>query len=163
MNGAYLTSREAAALFEHWHERVEELIRKAATKARGRQDRHRSDLADLYRDLASVNLYGLPDLDLPTLPGTPARAVVDAVRFLDEAEQQHAFNAHKAALARLQYAYTAANLAIELADGTSKHTAIMFDDLGITPSFPALPQGLGSDNDWEDPSGGYRHIPTQGR
>lgn len=159
MNQPRLTDREAAALYERWHEHTEQLIRSAVAKAHGRRDRHASDLADLERDLGSVNLRGLLEFDTEpeAAPGTPAHAVADAARFLTIAEQHHTAGAHKPAIAYLQFAHTAADLAIHLADKPTGRPAARRTYGQIPPRPPARTRCAESPQE----PGGHLPIPTQ--
>ncbi|WP_157436414.1 hypothetical protein [Actinospica robiniae] len=140
MNRPHLTAREAQELFEHWYDSVADRVREAAAKARGRGDRHRSDLEDLHRDLGSVELRRLLEPEPEARPGTAAQAVAEADMLLAEAEQHHAWGAHKAAIVWLQQAQIAANLAIELAGGTAKLEAIVEGPIPPRPATSARPE-----------------------
>jgi hypothetical protein len=116
VNRSHLTAREAEELYERWYDGVAQRVREAAALAHGRRDRHRSDLADLRRDLGAVELRWLLEPEPEARPGTPAHAAAEADRQLTEAEAQHAWGAHKSAIVYLQQAYIAANRAVELAE-----------------------------------------------
>ena len=145
MNRPHVTAREAEELFERWYESVADRVREAAAKARGRRDRHRGDLADLHRDLGSVELCGLLEPEPGGRPGSPAQAAANADSCLAEAEQQHAWRAHKAALAWLQQAQIAANLAVRLASGTAKPAVRRVLVEGPIPPRPPAPEGTEPD------------------
>lgn len=164
MNRAHLTARETEDLYQRWYDSVAHRVREAAAQTRGRRDRHRSDLADLHRDLASVDVRGLLESEPEARPGAPARAAAEADSFLAEAEQQHAFGAHKAAIVWLQQAQIAANLALELAGGAVKpevRRVLVEGPIPPRPPAPARAEAVPNlPEDPEDPDW-FLRIPHQ--
>lgn len=162
MNRSHVTAREAEDLFERWYDSVAHRVREAAAKTGGRRDRHRSDLEDLHRDLASVELRWLLEPEPDGQPGTPAQMLAEADRFLAEAEQHHAWGAHKAAIVYLQQAYIAANRAIELADLKPE----VRDELADGPMPPRPPARERAESEADQPDepddpGWHLQIPHQ--
>ncbi|WP_034268038.1 hypothetical protein [Actinospica robiniae] len=149
MNRPHVTAREAEELFERWYDSVAHRVREAAAKARGRRDRHRSDLEDLHRDLGSVELRWLLEPEPEARPGTAGQAVAEADRFLAEAEQHHAWGAHKAAIVWLQQAYIAANQALEWAETTASPEVRY--ELADGPLLPGPGPRLRADSDTDRP------------
>lgn len=156
MSIPHLSAREACELYTLWLERVEDRVRLAHAKVHGRRDRHVSDLADLKRDLASVNLRPLLEPEYAPMPGTPLHAAVNARMFLEEAEQYFTCNSPKLAIVKLQLAYESARIAIKLLE-----EAITEPDavLRPAPAAPALPAfGTGEpDGGWFVSIPGQRH------
>lgn len=163
MNRSHITAREAENLYVRWYDSVAQRVREAAAQARGRRDRYRSDLADLHRDLGSVELRGLLEPEPEALPGTSAQAAADADGCLAEAEQQHAWGAHKAAIVWLQQAHIAANLAIELADGTVKPELIVDGPISPRPPAPAQTDRNADQPEGPDDPGWFPQIPAPRR
>jgi hypothetical protein len=164
MNRPHVTAREAEELFDRWYDSVANRVREAAAKARGRRDRHRSDLEDLHRDLASVELRRLLEPEPEARLGTAAQAVAEADRFLAAAERHHARGAHKAAIVWLQQAYIAAKQAIELAD-VKPEVRYELADGPIPPRPPARGQAEADTDQPDDPDdpGWHLQIPNQRR
>lgn len=114
-----LTAREAAELYDLWHEKVTVAVRRAHAKANGRRDTHEADLAALRRDLTSVNLHPLETPEPHAAPGTALDTAHSATRFLAYAEEDHDHAEHLSAILWLQAAYSGAKLATTLDD---RHT-----------------------------------------
>lgn len=111
-----LTIREAAELYDLWHEKVATAVRRTHAKANGRRDTHDTDLAALRRDLTSVNLHPLETPEPHAAPGTALDAAHSAKRFLAYAEEDHERAEHLSAILWLQAAYSGAKLATKLDD-----------------------------------------------
>lgn len=151
MNRPHITAREAEDLYHRWYDTVANRVREAAVKARGRRDRHRGDLEALYHQLDAVDLRGLLEPEPDAQAGTPTRAVAEADRLLAEAEQHHAWGAHKTALVWLQQAHHAANHTIELLTGGTAKPDIRL----LRSDGPIPPQPTGkadTDNRADDPA-----------
>ena len=160
MNRSHLTAREAGELYEHWYDCVAQRVRETAAMAHGRRDRYRSDLADLRRDLGSVELRWLLEPEPEARPGTPAHAAAEADRFLAEAEQHHGWGEHKAAIVWLQQAYRAARLATELADGAvAPQVRRVLVEGPIPPRPPALEAIRADPDELDDPEGPGSGLP----
>jgi len=110
----YLSNKEAAELYELWHEKVERAVRRAHAKANGRRDTHDADLTALRRDLTAVNLHTLEIPEPDAAPGTALAAAQSARRFLTCAQDDHARAEHLPAILWLQSAYMGAELAAAL-------------------------------------------------
>lgn len=162
MNRSHVTAREAEELYKRWYDSVAHRFREAAAKAHGRRDRHRSDLEDLHRDLAAVELRWLLEPEPDARPGTPAQMLADADRLLAEAEQQHAWGAHKAAIVYLQQAYIITNQAMELI-GVKPEARYELANGPIPPRPPARGRAASEADQPDEPDdpGWHPQIPHQ--
>lgn len=115
-----LTDREAAELYDLWHEKVATAVRRAHAKANGRRDTHDTDLAALRRDLTAINLHTLEAPESDAAPGTALDTAHSAKRFLAYAEDDHARAEHVPAILWLQAAYMGAQLAIEIEERSAR-------------------------------------------
>ncbi|WP_034267150.1 hypothetical protein [Actinospica robiniae] len=151
-----LSAREAHELYTLWLERVEERVRTAYAKVHGRRDRHASDLADLKRDLVSVNLRPLLEPEYVPMPGTPLHAAVNARMFLEDAEQYFTCDSPKLAIVKLQLAYESARIAIKLLDEAVTGLVAVLPPSSPAPGMPTFDSGE-PDGGWFVSIPGQRH------